>query len=232
MSFVYSGDFKMDKRARLSSSGGGGGGGFSKDHTDNIVSAHEVEIRHIYQTLDHLDSQFQQGFSQMSQQLEALRHTMQDDKREIMDRKQPLTAFAGWAAVILSLGYAFGYPLMQRDTRFEHRIDRIEARELLDAESRGMSNQMFATLNEKVDGSIANRKDLDAKHMAAQQSLSDRIDELSHSLDNGLGRRIGEMLAPVEVKHAERLLAIERKVFNEPSNARDIENDFPRWKMC
>ena len=51
------------------------------------------------------------------------------------------------------------------------------------------------TLNpSQISSAIQNRKDIDQKHVQAQRELERQIREISHTLDNGLGRRIDEKL--------------------------------------
>lgn len=168
------------------------------------LSAVEVDVRHLDERIGGLSREMQEGFSSL--------------QRSISSQKQPLTAFAGWAAVVLSLVYAFVSPMNKTDSRIEDRLDKIEDRELNVAFERGVATQRFETLAADIDAAVANRKDIDEKHVQAQERLSQRIDEVQHSLDNGLGRRIQEMTNPM----IERLLAIERVVFN-PRFDRDMD---------
>ena len=107
--------------------------------------------------------------------------------------------------------------LEEQGKRFNGITDTIAMlldRELDDAETRGRFDERFLTLKESLDGSIKNRKDIDAKHVASAASLNQKInevdirseqrhqtsmaaimslkDDISHQIDNGLGRRIEE----------------------------------------
>lgn len=107
----------------------------------------------------------------------------------------------------------------EMNERQQHRIDELLRRELENAELRGEARQTFATLREQIHAGIENRKDIDAKHAAAQAALSARIDEVDHALDNGLGRRIDEKIGPL----VERAIALEREVFGDQVNDRDMD---------
>jgi vacuolar-type H+-ATPase subunit I/STV1 len=113
--------------------------------------------------------------------------------------------------------------LNSHDQRNQSRIDQLLERELADSYSRGLSEQRFKTLEAEIASAIANRKDIDSKHVDAQQRLDARIDELSvqvsHEINNGLGRRISEMQAP----NTERIISLERAVFNDSPNYRDSD---------
>jgi hypothetical protein len=164
--------------------------------------------------VSHLDAQLSQLSREMQESFAGLR-------RAIELQRQPLTAFAGWAAIVLTLVAAVMWPQFEKDNRHELRIDDLTQRELLDAYSRGASEQKFATLEADIEAAIHNRKDKDAAHKAANDRLSERIDEVQHSLDNGLGRRISEMQNPLK----ERILALERQVFKDVPNYRDIDRE-------
>lgn len=157
--------------------------------TNERLSALESDVRNFDLRLASMERKSDENFA-------ALRNA-------ISGQRQPITAFAGWAAVILSLVFAFGSPLMKADqdllTRMKDmhseqsaQIDLLLHRELEDAYSRGGSDQAFETLKEQIRSAIQNRKDIDAKHVAAQDELQRQIKVLEHSLDNGFSRRILE----------------------------------------
>lgn len=109
--------------------------------------------------------------------------------------------------------------LKEQDTRTQQLLDLVSERELEDSYSRGQSDQKFETLQGAIRSAIENREDIDAKHIAAQESIRKKIDQVEHSLDNGLGRRIEEKTMPM----VERLIALERKVFGDRFNHRDFD---------
>ena len=172
------------------------------------LSAVERDVAHLDSQLTSLSRRVEQGF--------------EDLQRALANQRQPITAFAGWASVILALVFAFGSPLMSTDARHRDRLDNLEVRERADAFSRGVAEQTFKTLEEKIDAAINNRKDIDAKHVARQHEIESRLsslkDELSHTLDNGLGRRIDEKIGPI----VERIIALERATL-QPRADRDID---------
>lgn len=109
---------------------------------------------------------------------------------------------------------------LERDNaRDTMRIDKLLDRELENSYLRGEAHQKFATLRADLEAAIQNRKDIDQKHVASEENLAKRIDEVRHSLDNGLGRRISEMLSPI----TERLIALERVAFKDAPNQRDAD---------
>jgi predicted nucleic acid-binding Zn-ribbon protein len=189
------------------------------------VTARRTTTSHAKTELNERLSAVERDVSHLDSQLAALSHEMQDGfiglRRAIDAQRQPLTAFAGWAAVVLTLVAAVMWPQLEKDSRHELRIDHLEKRELADAYSRGMAEQKFATLEADIDAAIANRKDKDDAHRQAGQRLSERIDEVQHSLDNGLGRRIKEMQDPLK----ERILALERSTFYDSPNRRDMDRE-------
>lgn len=129
------------------------------------LSAVEVDVHHLDQRLVSLANELRDGFSSM--------------RRLIEGQRQPITAFAGWASVILALVYAFGSPLAQADSRHQARIDMLLQRELDDAETRGRYDQRFTTLEAQIEAAVINRKDIDAKHVAATEKLQSDLESLS-----------------------------------------------------
>lgn len=166
----------------------------SGEHIAERVSAVEVDIRHLQESLTSLSREQTQGFEEI--------------RRALDSNKQPVTAYAGLGAVILSLVYAFGAPLHSADVRLQERVDLLDAKALVDAQIRGEYKERFETVTEQVRSAIVNRKDQDSKHVAQQEDLrrqilalgkdlQRQINSVEHSLDNGLGRRIDEKLAPL-----------------------------------
>lgn len=163
--------------------------------TNERLSALESDIRNFDARLGSMERKSDENFAALRQSLAT--------------QKQPLTAFAGWAAVILTLVFAFGSPLMKADrdllTRMKDmhanqgaQIDLLLNRELEDAYARGSSDQAFETLKEQIRSAINNRKDIDAKHISAQADLQRQIKNVEHALDNGLGRRIDEKIDSIK----------------------------------
>ena len=157
--------------------------------------------------------------------------TLAESVRNInQDRKVPWGVIIGAIGVSVSLVTALGgaalAPLYMTDayqaneTRQNNElIAQLRKRELDDTYERGKSHEKFNTLEERINGAINNRKDIDEKHVAAQQKLGQRIDEVAHELDNGLGRRISEMVAPL----TERIIALERKAYGDITDQRDFD---------
>ena len=146
--------------------------------THERLSAVESDVRHLDARLGTLDRNMQENFA-------GLRNLLNQ-------QKQPVTAFAGWASVILALVFAFGAPLKSADGRLRDRIDFIERRELTDSYARGVSDQRFSTLEEHIDSAVVNRKELHNSLKQELYTLREQFNDLSHTLDSGLGRRITE----------------------------------------
>lgn len=170
----------------------------NRSNTEARLSAIEQDLKHLFEQLDRLAT--------------GLQHS-----------KQPITAFAGWAAVVLSLVFAFGAPLWQTDHRFQQLIDDIREREMARVSENqkliGQMLQQFKTLDATIESSIANRKAIDDKHQTAQERNFDAILKVERSLGNGLGERIREITEPLK----ERLLAVERQLFADGPNYRDMD---------
>lgn len=131
-----------------------------------------------------------------------------DIKNEIRASRQPFTAYAGVATVILTLVAAVLWPQLQADKRHSEAILALQANQLQDARTRGQFEEKFVTLREQVNAALVNRQDMHARLSDATSAMAgrldsvddelrSRIDQVAHSLDNGLGRRIDEKLAPV-----------------------------------
>lgn len=151
------------------------------------LSAVEVDVKHLDARLSTLDRNIQENFSNL--------------RNLINQQKQPITAFAGWASVILALVFAFGAPLKSRDARLQSRIDVFEVRELQNAYSRGQSDEKFNTLKEEIDSAVINRKDLHDKTISNILDLQRQINQInaqiSHEFNNGFGKRVNEINAPI-----------------------------------
>lgn len=121
------------------------------------------------------------------------------DLREDMDkRKQPLTAFAGWAAVILTLVGAVLWPRLEADKMHFSAIQNLEANALDDARTRGIFEERFRTLNEGINSALTNRKDLHDQLTQKANSIEAELNNVRHELNNGIGNRMREIMAPVE----------------------------------
>lgn len=108
------------------------------------VSAVESDVRHIDERLGQLSRSLDEGISSIRSLVAA--------------QRQPITAFAGWAAVILTLVFAFGAPLLDKDARLQKRLDGVDNRAVDDAYVRGQYDEKLRTLRqdmERVQNQIA-----------------------------------------------------------------------------
>lgn len=121
-----------------------------------------------------------------------------DLREDARRQKQPLTAFAGWGSVLLLLVAAALYPRIETDDKHYADIKTLQENELRDAETRGAFNERFRTLDEKVNSAVVNRSDLANRTRDEVKNLEKELDSVRHELDNGLGRRIHELMAPLE----------------------------------
>lgn len=160
-------------------------------------------IGSIESTIRHLEVKMKEKAQEDQQNYAAL-------QKAIEKNKQPITAYAGLASVVLMLVFAYGAPLKDADSqlredilRLRNQQDLLYQRELQDSFYRGVNEQTFETVKSQISSGINNRKDIDKKHVAAQHDLSRQIsqnyretqreiEQIKKLINNGISRNVSE----------------------------------------